>query len=35
MQKSKRELAAAVLEGKGDAKAVTPAELLDLLRFGA
>jgi SNF2 family DNA or RNA helicase len=35
MHASKRELAAAVLEGKARAAAITPAELLDLLRFGA
>jgi superfamily II DNA or RNA helicase len=34
MHASKRELASAVLEGKANAKAITSAELLDLLRFG-
>ncbi len=33
MHAQKRELATAVLEGKGEAKAVTPQELLDLVRF--
>lgn len=34
MQASKRELASAVLEGKGDAKVISAEDLLDLLRFG-
>ncbi len=34
MQASKRELASAVLEGKGDAKIVSSEELLQLLKFG-
>lgn len=34
MHAAKRGLAEAVLAGHGDAKSVTPAELLDLLRFG-
>ena len=34
MHASKRELAAAVLEGKASAKAITSTELLELLRFG-
>lgn len=34
MHASKKELASAVLEGKGSAKAITSTELLDLLRFG-
>jgi SNF2 family DNA or RNA helicase len=33
MQAGKRELATAVLEGKGDARAIGAEELLDLLRF--
>jgi superfamily II DNA or RNA helicase len=35
MQASKRDLALAVLDGKASTKAVTPADLLELLRFGA
>jgi len=34
MHASKKELAAAVLEGKASAKAITSTELLELLRFG-
>jgi SNF2 family DNA or RNA helicase len=34
MHADKRDLAAAVLEGKKSAKAIGPKELLDLLRFG-
>ena len=34
MHASKKDLAEAVLEGKSTAKAITSAELLDLLRFG-
>ena len=34
MQAHKRDLATAVLEGKARATAITPEELLDLLRFG-
>jgi superfamily II DNA or RNA helicase len=34
MHASKRELATAVLEGKANAKAISSAELIDLLRFG-
>jgi SNF2 family DNA or RNA helicase len=35
MHATKKELAAAVLEGKSSAKAITSTELLELLRFGA
>ncbi len=35
MHADKRQLASAVLEGKGSPKAITSAELLELLRFGA
>jgi SNF2 family DNA or RNA helicase len=34
MHEEKRELALAVLEGKGTTKALGPGELLDLLRYG-
>jgi superfamily II DNA or RNA helicase len=34
MQANKRELASAVLEGKGDVKVISSDELLNLLRFG-
>jgi superfamily II DNA or RNA helicase len=34
MHERKKKLATAVLEGKGDAKAISETELLDLLRFG-
>jgi SNF2 family DNA or RNA helicase len=35
MHTAKKKLASAVLDGKGEAKAVSETELLELLRFGA